>query len=687
MTTLDFSKFKTAVDRQFKAMMVNGELFRTTADKDGMWETYLKSFPPGADPMYRKRTEHDCSCCRQFVRALGNVVTIVDGKVVSIWDTVIHEPAYDQVAKALSGLVKSAPIDNRFLHSERRIGTDVNYEDEDGKVLTWNHFSAELPSRSNSGRDYCKPGIEIGSILSEARATHDVFLRGLTELTMDSLDSVLELIAANSLYRGAEYKGAVKEFKKIKIRFDKLPAAERDCFAWTECEKVGPATARIRNTAIGTLLIDISEGVELEDAVNKFEKSIMAPSNYKRPTALVTKKQVEQAQVVVEELGLTSALERRHARLSDITVNNILFVDRGIRSQLGGSPFDGIATKVGAPKDLSRIDIIPIEKFISDILPTATSLEVMVENRHAGNLVSLIAPQHAAAGQLFKWTNNFSWAYSGDVADSVKERVKKAGGNVTGDLCCRLAWSNYDDLDLHMQEPGGGHIYYHDKRSVTGGMLDVDMNAGGGSRHRAGSSREPVENIFYRSRHTMRPGEYILFVHQYAKMETIDPGFEVEIDYLGDVHRFAYSKTVRDKERIIVARFMYSHATGIEFTHTIGSTPVSRTMWGLKSNEFHPASVVMRSPNHWDDQKGGGNKHYFFMLQGCAADAPARGFFNEFLRPELDKHRKVIEIVGGKMKVEPADDQLSGLGFSETVRSEIVVRVRGSVARTLKVTI
>ena len=47
MTTLDFSKFKRAVDQQF-ARLVQHDIFRTGSDKDGMWNTDLASFPAGA---------------------------------------------------------------------------------------------------------------------------------------------------------------------------------------------------------------------------------------------------------------------------------------------------------------------------------------------------------------------------------------------------------------------------------------------------------------------------------------------------------------------------------------------------------------------------------------------------------------------------------------------------------------
>jgi hypothetical protein len=80
-----------------------------------------------------------------------------------------------------------------------------------------------------------------------------------------------------------------------------------------------------------------------------------------------------------------------------------------------------------------------------------------------------------------------------------------------------------------------------------------------------------------------------------------------------------------------------------------------------------------------------GNRHFFFILDGCRAEETPRGFFNEFLKNELNAHRKVFEVVAGKMRVPDSTEQLSGLGFSSTQRAELLCRVRGSFTRTLKV--
>ena len=392
----------------------------------------------------------------------------------------------------------------------------------------------------------------------------------------------------------------------------------------------------------------------------------------------VTKRMIADAQAKVNELGLASALERRYATIDDITINNILFADRSAKKAM--NVFDDLSSRIPeSKKALDRVEEVPVEKFLADVLPTAESLEVRFENRHANNLVSLVTAGDPTSKLLFKWPNRFSWSYVGDLTDSIKERVKQAGGRVDADFRCSLSWFNYDDLDLHLTEPGGNEIYYANRLSgASGGQLDVDMNAG------SETTRSAVENIFFPSKERMREGSYILAVHNFCLREKSNIGFEIEIEFGGVVHSFTYDKPVLDEQLVEVAKFKYTHKGGFEIISSLPSTQSSKTMWGVPTQVFHRANVVMLSPNHWDEHSVG-NKHYFFMLEGCRNEGVARGFYNEFLTGDLSKHRKVFEIVGAKMKTEESDRQLSGLGFSSTQRNQLLCRVKGSLTRTIKV--
>jgi hypothetical protein len=120
-------------------------------------------------------------------------------------------------------------------------------------------------------------------------------------------------------------------------------------------------------------------------------------------------------------------------------------------------------------------------------------------------------------------------------------------------------------------------------------------------------------------------------------------------------------------------------------TDQLPSTLSSRTIWDIPTMQYQNVSMIMLSPNHWDDNNVG-NKHYFFILEGCKQPGKIRGFYNEFLTDDLREHRKVFEVLGAKMKAEEADIQLSGLGFSSTKRNHVYCRVSGNFDRTVKIT-
>jgi hypothetical protein len=107
---------------------------------------------------------------------------------------------------------------------------------------------------------------------------------------------------------------------------------------------------------------------------------------------------------------------------------------------------------------------------------------------------------------------------------------------------------------------------------------------------------------------------------------------------------------------------------------------LSQDKWGVKTETFAKVQTVMFSPNYWDENDVG-NKHWFFILEGCKNPEPTRGIYNEFLAGRLDKHRKVFEILGDKTKCPVTDQQLSGLGFSSTRGDAVMVCVKAGRAQ------
>lgn len=667
MSTNNYHNFVLAIQKQLTKMAKTG-LFEVAADKDVVWNHYLDSFPAGTNLMFRERREYDCNCCKQFIRDVGRVVTFVDGKRVSIWD--IKVPGYYQaVVDELSKLIHAAPIADEFLHFTTKVGTAQSNVLENDQVVTYNHFHAVLP------QNFVKPNSDIATALSRSRSNVQVLERSLIELTADAAETIIELNAQGSLYRGNEQIASVNLFLDLKNKYDALDTAGKEAFVWTNGLKLGER-GKFRNTAIGTLLEDLSGGMDIESAVKRWEK-VMAPANYKRPTALVTEAMIKKAQEKVQELGLMDSLPRRYAVLEDLTVNNVLFADRNTQkaTDVFGDLLKGAKKPVKGP---ANVEEISIEKFIREVLPTATSIEALVENRHTGNLVSLVAPVYPDAPNMLKWDNNFSWSYNGEVTDSIKERVKAAGGKVEGALRISLAWNNGDDLDLHMRTPRGEHLYYGNRRG-GGAYLDLDMN--GMDKH---DDLNPVENIIFERESQIEEGIYKVWVNQYNVRSRDRVGFTLELEHGNTTLEFSRPQAMSRGSDVDVITFRYTRKGGVEVIESLPHSKQSKDVWGMATEQFQKVSVIMNSPNHWDGQEIG-NKHYFFMLEGAKQPGTTRGFYNEYLRNELNEHRKVFEHLAGKMKVPASDEQLSGLGFSDTQRNELTVKVTGAFTRTLKV--
>lgn len=665
---MKFIDFRTAVQRQFDILKDN-ELFCVEVDRDLLYTTYLNSFPDGTNNVFRERTEHDCNCCKNFIRDIGQVVAVVDGKLKSIWDVEIGG-YYQVVADTMSEIVKSLPISGVYRHRQCKVGVDKTHGDHDGTIETWNHFYQKLPNK------FVISDGTIASFRGNVKTNKTVLETSLNVITLEAAEIVSDLIDQNSLYRGKEFKHIVSAFKSLKREYNSIEK-DKELFLWIKSTELKEGS-RIKNTVIGTLLFDLSEGVPLEDAVRMFESKV-APTNYKRSSALITQGMIDKANEKVVELGLEDSLQRRFAVTEDVTVNNVLFANRDTKKVIGGAMDKLSPTKRDKTPNLDKVQEITIESFIGEVLPQSNNLELMIENNHENSFMSLIAPSEADATPLFKWDNAFSWSYNGEVTDSIKERVKAAGGSVTGDLRCSLSWFNYDDLDIHLIEPNGNRIMFNNMKSRdTGGHLDVDMNAGGRS------SRNAVENITFPNKDRMLEGQYHLIIHNYNKRESDNVGFMAEMEFAGNITVFEYAEAVPNRAEVPVATFEYSHKSGIKIIKSLPSNTMSKEVWNINTCKWTKVNMVMSSPNHWDGQTTG-NKHWFFILEGCENPDNARGFYNEFLRNDLIEHRKVFEVLSSKLKAAHTENQLSGVGFSSTNKNSLLCKVSGSFNRVVKI--
>lgn len=702
--------FSKKMQDRFAEMQATGKLFRVELTGNQVWDLYLSSFPGEYDPKFRdpNSSTHNCNHCKNFVRRYGNIVAIDnDYNIMSMFDVDV-EGEYHESAIKLSNAIKSSKIKDVFFETFNelnslpyescsknnatfKLGTAVNnkrYTKEEAEkygvvkadeIRTFNHMSLNLDKLFVDSS-----GSSIEAIMGNYRDSKNVFQRAMETISADTLNLVKDLINQGSLLDGKTHLFKIEQFLPFKIEYDNLASNKRDAWCWVKSYKL--PIAKFRNELIGVLCTELAEGEELNKACQSWNKRV-DPANYMKAIAPITKKQIEEARKFIEENGYVDSFDRRLATIDDIKVSEILHSNVGDGKIKNVSIFDNVKPTSTRHKrnEFDGVEEVHIDKFMKDILPSCSSIEAFVTNKQKGNFASLTTSNNENSKPIFKWDNNYSWTFNGNLAgkSQIKEAVKSKGGKVDGVLRFSITWNEDGrdilDYDAHAKEPGqyGQHIYFGNYKgrlnsSRMTGNLDVDMI----SPRSLG-----VENIVWSDKSRMSDGVYKFWINNYSRGTS--KGIKAEIEFEGEIYTYDIPHVSVDQTVAEVTlkngEFTIKHVAKLS-----DESMTSTEIYNLETNKFHKVNLVCLSPNHWNNNNVG-NKHYFFMLDGCKTTEPIRAFHNENLLPELAQHRKVLEVLGATNTIEPTNKQLSGLGFNATVKDELVLRLSGSHKRVVKV--
>lgn len=672
---MNFKPFAQQVKDNFDSMSTK-PLYRTNVGLDEIKDIYLASFPVGTNPVYITNTQHDCTCCKSFIRNVGGLVNIVNGQIITIWDNITTGDAYEQVAQIMRDYVLSKPITSVFYASEKKYGQYQTTQTlPDGSTINWNHFNCEIPN-------HLFKGDSVGELAGQHTTSASMLTESLSKFTTDAIVTVSNLISDNLLYRGEEHKSAVDNFAKLWNAFQQYPA-DAKLFG---LENFSNSSARFKNTVIGTLVEDISNGIDIEAAVKSFESKV-APANYKRSKSLITQGMIDSAMKTINELGIEPALERRHATIHDMNINDVLWADRSASVKMQGVAAL-LSTSVAKKKPATdNVIEVSIDTFLTDLLPTAESIEALIENKHQSNFMNILAPVNPSAS-IMKWNNNFTWSYNGNLADSdLTRRVEAAGGRIDGAFRFTHSWNelerNESLMDLHVLMPGctvpvsggGPNVngrrvgWNHRQDPASGGVQDVDYTTA------APAGYIPVENITFPDISRMPEGVYTCKIHNWKFRSTGGKG-RAEIAFAGEKFEYVYPAT-KNNEWITIAEVTLKNGV-FTIDHKLPHEQSSKSIYNISTNQFTKVNSIMLSPNHWCSTVPTGNKHFMFILDGCQTKDTVRGFYNEFLSNDLTPHRKVFEVLASKMQVQPDTEQLAGIAFSSTVPNDLVVKLTNS---------
>lgn len=424
---------------------------------------------------------------------------------------------------------------------------------------------------------------------------------------------------------------------------------------------------KYRNSVIGSLITDLYEGKDLESAVKSYESKV-APANYKRPKAIVTTRMVDDAKAKLEELGFLESIYRDPAKITDIPSDKILFTSQETRAL---SVFDDLKkdanNNINKKVNLKEAKEVSMKDFF-EILPNVRKIDLYPNLDVKSSKVVLTKPYYEDSPSPFKWDNGFSWSYTDtDSADSITQRVKNAGGNVDGEVRFSLSWDNTDDLDIILESVYTGGMIYFNRKRAFGGELDIDANF-------MDIMENPVENIYWNRISDMPDGKYYVRVNNYTKRTNSDQGFKLQTAFLGEVTTYS-SCPSNDTKHHEVMLTVYKNGRNIDVIDV--NERLSKEDISGK-HQFIEVKNILKSPNAWGD-KVIGNEHVIFLVDDIEVKFHVRGFFNEQLNATLNEHRKVTEVLGNKLKLDPVkfegNDIAKGYGFSTTSNKNFYLRL------------
>lgn len=377
-------------ERLLGRLAVNGEQLFTT-DAHGLWDAYLDQFNPS------ERQYHNCNACRRFVEAYGGLVVITaDGMAVpAVWMAADAEPSDHGAIAALERIVARAKVTGPFLSSQRVLGTPV--------TGIWRHVSVELPASML----YSGALLTASQAMAEKREDFKNVRRALDEFKPATVEQALALLKSEQLYRAEKVIGPAEFLHGLYVALkDSRPCAMGRRYdrgvnlIWKAVAAAPAGFCHPRSSMIGSLLEDIESGMDFATVQKRFAQK-MNPGQYQRPQAPPSAGNIEQAEKIVEKLGIANSLRRRFARLDE--VETIWSPKATEPAAPAGGVFGHLKPKA---EELPEMKVPPTtitwEKFARTVLPEAVGIELAVPSGHS-NFFAMLTAADPDAPPIIQW--------------------------------------------------------------------------------------------------------------------------------------------------------------------------------------------------------------------------------------------------------------------------------------------
>lgn len=377
-----------------------------TTNVENLYDIFLSGLPEDA------RQHYTCRACRDFVNRYGGLVHISEnGTTRSAMWNFIPPDFFNEAVLDVETAVEQAKVTGVFITSEKRLGMP--------KTGVWHHMAVDIPK----SMIHDKRLFTAEQRMAEKKEDFKMLINAVRKYKRSTVESAVNLLQSNSLYRSEKILGMAKWFLEIvnASRTGKEPYDSRKFsnIIWLKVATAPAGFCHISSSMVGSLMDDIEAGMDFDTVKRRFDEK-MNPLKYQRPKAAPAAQNVARAEEIVAKLGIANSLKRRFARLDELKK---VWVPRqeDYAHDTAGKIFAAIKTKeeLNKPEPLTgRATPMTWEKFQRTVLPEAKKIEMKV-GYGRDSYTAMVTAADPDAPPIIQWDteeirNPFSWyLYSG----------------------------------------------------------------------------------------------------------------------------------------------------------------------------------------------------------------------------------------------------------------------------------
>lgn len=351
------------------------------------------------------RQEHNCHACRSFINLYGRLVAVdKDGRLRSVmWrpmDGSLETPA---------AYVEAFAAMRDYLETQGEIGSVfVSKESVWGKPIDglWRHISVLNP------HVHTDRVVTPSQKMAQSIQHYESVAGALQEVRQATLGQAVHLFRTEQLAQSQKFLGPTEWLLQTLQKCGDLNSRKKRALLWQAVATAPEGYLHPKASVLWPVLEAINNGDSLAVLQRKFGAMTHGLA-YQRPQKAPHAQTVQQAQKLVEQLGIAASLPRRFARLDEVAPIWITR-KRSRQHEPTTGMFVGMRTRetdqvlVQPSNQLGPARIFTWVKFRQTILPEAVRMQLYTPIGR-GRYIAMTTAVNAEAPEIFKWEGPLAW--------------------------------------------------------------------------------------------------------------------------------------------------------------------------------------------------------------------------------------------------------------------------------------